>query len=274
MLRLVYGTDFHGSVRHYDDILNFALEQNIKIIHLGSDILPKGYDILKRQKKFINSYLQDFYLKCSKNDIKVMAFFGNDDIYSRKKYFNKFASLLDENPVEIDGYEFKAYGYVQDYPFSLKTACKLDYNNWVFPEKYLGPPVDIDPYTGELQKIEENIADYFIRKGTIENDLKTIRVSDKTIMAIHQPPYSINLDVCQGGRRVGSKAVYDWIKTEQPKLVLCGHIHESYSITGVWKEYIDKTLVLQPGQRENASVFSLVEISDDTITAQMVIKPH
>jgi len=67
-------------------------------------------------------------------------------------------------------------------------------------------------------------------------------------MAIHQPPYGLDLDVCVGEKRVGSKAVYDWIRAKKMPLVLCGHIHENYEVTGIWKRELNKTLVIQPGQ--------------------------
>ena len=224
-LRFLYGTDFHGRVPKYEALLSFALEQKIPLIHLGSDLLPKGSDILKEQKKFVNGYLREFYDRCHDRDIEVLAFFGNDDVYTRKKYFRKYASLLDETPLEKNGHSFRAYPYVQDYPFGLKTACKLDHSGWECPEEYLGRPVDC---SDQGFVTIENPEEYFLKKGTIEDDLKAIHLDSKTIMAIHQPPWGLGLDVCLGNRRVGSKAVYDWIEREQANLplVLCGHIHE------------------------------------------------
>ena len=269
MLQLIYATDLHGSIPHYENVFNFAVEHNFKLIHLGADLLPKGSGILKIQKDFINGYLKDFYKRCKNCNIKVLSFFGNDDIYSRKPYFKKFANLLDEKPYDFEGYEFKAYGYVQDYPFGLKTACKLDHDGWTCPDFYTGTPVDIGP-TG-LKKIEGSIEEYFQKKGTIEDDLKKIPVTNKTIIAIHQPPWSINLDVCQDGRRVGSKAVYDWIlKNPCTRLILCGHIHENFKMTGEWKAQINKTLVVQPGQNIDKTIIVLCDISDEDIKLQRI----
>lgn len=271
-MKFLYGTDFHGSKKHYEDIFNFAIEHKIFTVHIGSDILPKGPGILEIQKNFVNGYLKEFYQKSHKEGIEVLAFFGNDDIYSRKKYFKKYALLLDEEPYEREGYEFKAYPYVQDYPFGLKTACKLDHEGWVCPDSYINKPVDLSP-TGGLQEIE-NAREYFLKKGTIKEDLDKISATDKTIMAIHQPPWALNLDVCLDGRRVGSKAVYEWIEEKQPKVVLCGHIHESFSKTGVWKGNIGKTLVIQPGQKTDISIFTLIEISKEgEVSAQRIAIP-
>lgn len=93
---------------------------------------------------------------------------------------------------------------------------------------------------------------------------------DKTIMACHQPPYSMGLDVCLNGSRVGSKSVFDWIQKEQPLIFLSGHIHESYLMTGVWKFKLGKTLVIQPGQHRKETIFVLVEINKEKVTSNLI----
>jgi Icc-related predicted phosphoesterase len=256
----LYGTDFHGAIQKYDAILNFAIENDIKLIHLGADLLPKGSNIFEIQKKFVNGFLKEYYQKAKDKGIDILAFWGNDDVYPRKKYFRKYATLLDEVPYSKDGYEFKAYGMVPDYPFGLKSACKWDYPGWKCPEAYISAPVE---FTDQgIVKIED-IEGYFLKKGTIEDDLKNIQVTNKTIMAIHCPPRSVGLDICYDGRAVGSKAVYDFIEAKQPLLTLCGHLHESPEVTGIWKSYIGKTLVIQPGQPQDKTAFVVIEIEDE-----------
>ena len=269
-LTLVYGTDFHGNITKYEAIYNFAIEHDIKLIHLGADLLPKGSDMAQEQKRFIKGYLKDFYNRCFTRGITVLAFFGNDDLYALKPYFKQYASLLDDIPYSDSGYEFKAYGYVQDYPFGLKTACKLDYPGWKLSEPYLSDPVE---YTDKGWEVIKDVEKYFKNKGTIEDDLRNINATNKTIMAIHQPPISLNLDVCIGGRRVGSKAVYDWIEKKQPRFVLCGHIHENHSVTGVWKANIGDTVVLQPGQKIDSTTVVMITLEEDRVESHLVDIP-
>jgi Icc-related predicted phosphoesterase len=276
MIRLVYGTDFHGIIRHYEDIFNYAVKNNIHIIHLGADLLPKGSNLDDLQKKFVNGYLKEFHEKCKNINIDVLSYFGNDDLYTRKKYFRKYASLLDETPYSKEGYEFKAYGYVLDYPFGLKTACKLDYRGWKLNETYTGTPCDYnDSGRYEIKDLEN----YFDKKGTIEEDLKTIYADQKTIMAIHQPPPSLGMDVCVSVtkfprtfsfREVGSGSVFDFIMEKQPLLVLCGHIHESILASGSWKETLNRTTVIQPGQILGNTTFVDIEIENDVIKAFLI----
>lgn len=210
-MKFVYTTDLHGDIKKYQDVLRFAEDQGIKLIHLGADLLPKGPGLLKIQKKFVKGFLQNFYAECRDKGIKVLGFFGNDDLYNRKHYFRDFAELLDEKPQEYEGYTFKAYGYVPDLPFGLKQACKNDHPGWALKENY---------YTSRISGVDEqrgvydieDLDKYFAERGTIEEDLKDITADSKTIMAIHCPPQGLDLDVCRDGHRVGSKAVSDWIE--------------------------------------------------------------
>ena len=267
-MRFIYTTDLHGDLKKYEDVLRFAKENEVKLIHLGADILPKTPDILQAQKKFIKGFLQNFYTECWSKDIEIMTFFGNDDIYTRKKYFREFADLLDEKPQTFEGYEFKAYGYVPDLPFGLKQACKLEYRGWRLKDR-----LSYKKITGanEFNMFEiEDLEEYFKSRTTIQEDLKDIQVNKKTIMAIHTPPQSLSLDVCRDGRRVGSESVTKWIEEKQPRLVLCGHIHESYKKTGMWRGHIRNSLVIQPGQMPNKTTMVLLDIKEKDIKAHLI----
>jgi len=269
-MRFLYATDLHGDIRKYDMIYSYAKENRINLIHLGADLLPKNSEILKIQKKFVKGFLKDYYARAKEDGKILLAFWGNDDIYSRKPYFRDYGQLLDETPYEKDGYTFTAYGYVPDFPFGLKTACKLDYEGWVVNQPYLTNPVDINE-SGFCQITD--IHEYFLKKGTLETDLKSFPGGNNIIAAIHCPPDSSGLDVCRDNRRVGSRSITRWIHAKQPLLVLSGHIHESPAMSGIWKEKIGDTLVIQPGQELNSAVFVLIEINDNKISVERLVKP-
>lgn len=250
-LKFVYATDLHGNESKYENVLKYAETWDIKLIHLGADLLPKGKNMAKLQKKFVKGYLKQFYKRCEDLNIKVLAFWGNDDIVTRQIYFKQYGSLLTEEEYSTGKYLFhKAYPYVPDYKWNLKNFCKLDYEGWKRPEQ-LGDPVEFldkkealeklkniccqdDLYLQALGRINNGIWDikdidkYFKDKKTIEQDLKKIKIKNKnTIMSFHSPPSNLLLDVVDINTRPGSKSIFDWIKREQPLLVLCGHIHES-----------------------------------------------
>jgi Predicted phosphoesterases, related to the Icc protein len=269
MLAWLYSTDLHGNEEKYNNILEFAVDHQVPLIHLGADLLSKGSDLLGIQKTFVNGFLKNFFKKCRKKGIDVICSWGNDDIYPLKIYFKKYGSLLDEVPYCREGYEFKAYPWVTDYPFRLKTATKLDSDGWSCPDPYLGSPCDFDEQGYfEIPDIKE----YFRKKGTIEDDLKSLKATNKTIMSMHMPPAGVELDVCYGGRRVGSKAIYSWIEKNQPLAVLCGHVHESPKVSGFWKANIGNTLVIQPGQDTYKTTMVCCEVSEKDIKATLIEK--
>jgi len=259
-MKFIYGTDLHGDQAKYNTLLEFAVKHDIKLIHLGADILPKGSNLLEVQKNFLKNFMKDFYRKAQDNGITLLTSFGNDDLYSRKKYFREYGTLLDEKPYTFEGFEFSSYPYVCDYPFPLKTACKLDHRGWERPAVEYG--------LDEVLKFIPNLDLFFANRSTIEEDLNVF--PGKDIVAVHMPPWALSLDVCVDGRRVGSKSVFNWIERVQPRLVLCGHIHESYRQTGIWTVAIGKTLVVQPGQLISATHFVYFDINKDKIESSLV----
>lgn len=52
--------------------------------------------------------------------------------------------------------------------------------------------------------------------------------TDIDILVTHGPPWGVG-DLCRGGH-VGCAAQREWILDHQPKLVVCGHIHEGYGL--------------------------------------------
>ena len=100
----------------------------------------------------------------------------------------------------------------------------------------------------------EEIEDWFSyakRLPTIEDELRRlVRPKDmaRSIYVTHMPPSGLGLDVCGNGLRVGSRALYDFLRKHQPMLSLHGHIHESPEMSGTWHGRIGKTICIQPGQ--------------------------
>jgi Icc-related predicted phosphoesterase len=50
---------------------------------------------------------------------------------------------------------------------------------------------------------------------------------DGCVLAVHSPPRG-HVDVSGAGEHLGSVAVLDAIVAKEPRLALCGHIHESW----------------------------------------------
>lgn len=62
------------------------------------------------------------------------------------------------------------------------------------------------------------------------------------ILVVHQPPYKTVGDRVMRFKHVGSRAVRRWIERHQPRLVVSGHIHESFGT-----ETLGPSRLLNPG---------------------------
>lgn len=63
-----------------------------------------------------------------------------------------------------------------------------------------------------------------------------------TILVTHAPPENTRVDRAFKVRHVGSRAVRMIIEEKKPKMVLCGHVHESKNT-----DHIGHTLIINPG---------------------------
>jgi Icc-related predicted phosphoesterase len=82
---------------------------------------------------------------------------------------------------------------------------------------------------------------------------------DPIILISHTPPLDSEADRIRGGRHVGSFCVRDFIEREKPVVVLCGHIHESKSISK-----ISETLCVNPGPGAHGNAVIIeVKLDDD-----------
>jgi Icc-related predicted phosphoesterase len=160
------------------------------LLHTGD---PFGVGDIFLQEIFLPNFNNWLDEQPAKHKVVIS---GNHDLYFEKLYKNKQKPelnchyLLDES-IEIEG--LKIYGSPWTPPFL----------NWAFmlPEE-------------ELAKKWEHIP------------------VDTDVLLVHGPPYGI-LDECPnyrkpGTQHVGSKALREAIFSIRPKLVVFGHIHESY----------------------------------------------
>jgi len=80
---------------------------------------------------------------------------------------------------------------------------------------------------------------------------KLLKENSNSILITHNPPYGI-LDKAYDGKHVGSKIILKAIKKHQPKLVLCGHIHEAKG-----KAKIGKTIIYNLGSHGDYKVLNI-----------------
>lgn len=300
---IIYTVDIHGSKKLYKTLLNRTVQENVNSIVIGGDILPKSStnNLINKQKNFIKTKLIPMFKKFKKENPSITAYLmmGNDDFKvsmplmeegERKGYFK----LLDMKVHKLNNhFNICGYSHVPPLPFLMKdwqkhdtkktkelsTKCDKKFRELIIykdkqrkklEKEYLlllsklSYTHSIHYYTNEgILSVKEN------DKTTIEDDLKGLAKKTnpkKTVFVIHSPPWNTNLDmVYPDGAHIGSKAVREFIEKEQPVLTLHGHAHESFGITGQFKEVIGKTISINPGSeydkdKLNAAIFDVYNL--------------
>ena len=251
-MKIIYVTDIHGDKWKYNRLFEVAKSFKADMVINGGDMLPMTAN-LYNQGKFISSFLESYFLQFESAGIYYLCLLGNDDLRMFDDLFektcNKFQYVVStaQKKFEIEGYTFIGMNWIADCPFQLKDRCRMDTYDYVF-QKQLGNGLLSKPEG--LQEIDDWFS-YAKTLPTVEDELSSlVRPDDmaNTVYVIHMPPYKLGLDVCFDGREVGSRAIYDFLLQNQPKLSLHGHIHESPEVSRKWFAKLKNTICIQPGQ--------------------------
>ncbi len=269
-MKILYVTDLHGVKWKYERIIQEVNSLEIDIIINGGDMLPMLVGDYLKQDKFITDFLNDYFSKLNSNKMYFLCLLGNDDLIISDEFFQKICDKysyvvnMAQIKFEIEAYKYEFIGMnlVVDLPFSLKDRVRKDSKNFVFP-KQLGDPLLSTP---EGWKQINHWETYVANLPTIEDEMnKLVQPNNisNTIYIIHMPPSNLGFDVCGDGTKVGSTAIYNFLKKQQPLLSFHGHIHESPEISGRWYSSLGTTLIIQPGQSlyyENFVIFITIEL--------------
>ncbi len=216
----------------------------MKILALGDPHgeLPKNLDLIIRKNKIdvIVCIGEVFPIKRDKDNT------GNADLKAGDRILDKICSykiptIIFKGNMFLSG---KGARYFRD----LVKKYKKKYKNLQY--RRIGK-LKIDRMNFILfDMIYEEHSHGFLSKyftNSIKNNEREKRLnkllneSENPIVLSHAPPYGI-LDKTKSGKHVGSKILLKAIKKHQPKLVLCGHIHEAKG-----KAKIGKTQVINLG---------------------------
>lgn len=262
---VVYSTDLHGDIAKYEVVLRVAVAEGAVAIVNGGDMLPNGQNMLALQRRFVAGPLRDHLSTVAAADIQYLALLGNDDLAAIDPLLDE---IVVENPlvhnlargwVKIGNYEFIGFSLAADYPFRLKDRCRLDSTGFVLPQQ-LGAGLVSAP--NGLRTIDDWPA-HVAGLPTLEDELGALpepRDARHAIYVIHMPPAGLGLDVCYDNRHVGSASVTSFIERRQPLATMHGHIHESPIQSGTWRSWVGTTLVIQPGQEEDACVCVVLDL--------------
>lgn len=257
MAKFLFSSDLHGKKSRYEKLFHVIREERPDGLFLGGDLLPSGWS----GSDDVEDFLYDFlvagfeYLKSSlREDFpRIFCILGNDDPRFEEPDFMKIASTglwsyMHNRSAKFLDYNVFGYSYVPPSPFLKKDWEKYDVSRFV-------DPGCVSPEEG-LRSTQ--VCPHSIRYSTIQKDLDTLTQGEelsRTIFLFHAPPYSTGLDRADlDGKmidhvpidpHVGSIAIKRFIETKQPLITLHGHIHESYRLTGKFKERLGKTVMLQ-----------------------------
>jgi Icc-related predicted phosphoesterase len=76
-----------------------------------------------------------------------------------------------------------------------------------------------------------------VNENRLNYELHKLSVDKSSIIVAHTPPYGAG-DILRGGLHCGSASVKAWIEETQPRIWLCGHIHENNDVKRFGKTYI------------------------------------
>jgi len=250
-------SDLHGRKTRYDKLFEAIYSEMPQLVLIGGDVLPSGISILSDDSingDFLDDYLLKKFesLKDKMNDNypMVLMIAGNDDPKTYEETFIEFEEkgywkYINEKVIKFNDFYIAGYAYVPPTPFLLKDWEKYDVSRFV----------DVGCVPPEEGFRSEKKEEHVIKHETISEDLDKLSEGmdfSKSIFLFHSPPYKTNLDrintkgkmveYVQPDENVGSIAIRRFIENKQPILTLHGHIHESTSITGEWKDTIGKTV--------------------------------
>ncbi len=249
-------SDLHGSFHRYETLFREMIHRKPSFLFIGGDILPNSRKPLEYNGKPVNDFISDYLVpgfqrvkkQLGCNYPEVFLIMGNDDhreeesrlIEAEQKEIWKY---LSNNSFKFGPYMIYGYPYVPPTPFRCKDWEKYDVSRFVDPgciapaEGYRTADPGYDP-----------------EFSTIAADLEVLTAGqpmDKAIFLFHSPPYNSALDrAALDGQmidhvpldvHVGSMAIQRFIEARQPYITLHGHIHESASLTGNWKEEKGRT---------------------------------
>lgn len=221
MIKILAISDPHGKLpKNLDELVK---KNNIEVIICVGDVPPvpkgirKGGGIITFSKEFLkkaDKSFKDIIKKLCSFGLPVLILRGNMYLSGKgdkitKSIFRKHRNLIHKRTGKIR---------LKDVNFVLFDMIFEEHSHAYHTKKSFKPNKSRERRLNKLLKELKN-----------------------PIIISHAPPYSY-LDKIKSGKHVGSKILLKAIKKHQPKLVLCGHIHEAKG-----RKKIGKTEVVNLG---------------------------
>jgi Icc-related predicted phosphoesterase len=239
-MRCVFVSDLHGREIRYERLFKLIRRERPVGVLLGGDLFPRHTDITSFMEQHLFRRLRDMSERP-----EVFVIMGNDDRRDHEHLFldadnEGILHYVNLRKVRFGDMFVRGYSFVPPSPFRLKDWEKRDIPGEI-PYMTIPPEEGITTVDiGRDRLINDNIReDMEVILG--DPDLP------RTIFLCHAPPHDTVLDKVGYEApgfdpHVGSRSIRDFIERAHPIISLHGHIHESTTVTGAWKDTVGSTL--------------------------------
>lgn len=173
------------------------------------------YIILKKLKDFLTQNTFDYTIHCG--DIGGSHSSGQTFIEFGKQQYDNFIYFKEHFPSML-------FILGNDDWFEAEDGKYIKASNREIPKNFIGFEwVNITPFNTNREANENKIAYELSKLG---------KDFSKSIVVAHDPPHNC-LDMIHRGEAVGSKSIRKFIEQYQPKLWLCGYIHEAFGVSSI-----------------------------------------
>jgi len=221
-LNILAISDVHAN--EYEGLYSYLEKNNIDMLIISGDITNFG------PLEFVESFLS----KLAKFTSTIIAIPGNCDPDEVSVKVDESDAICAHGNV-IEHENIVIYGFGGSNPTPFDTPGEMD-------EKTL---------YNSIKSVMDSKDISSVKKSSDEFPYGRI-----TILLTHAPPKDTEADKIEAGAHVGSESVRMIIEEYQPRLNLCGHIHEAKSF-----DMIDNTVIANPGMLEHG-YGTLIEIDD------------
>jgi Icc-related predicted phosphoesterase len=247
-----FTSDLHGQNALYEQVVALVAAHRPRALVIGGDLCPHAvdHDGPARQRVFLEGFLVEFArrIRDASRDTELLLLMGNDDWKANHDCLEArdgdLWRVLHGRALSVAGVRVAGLSWVPITPFGLK-----DWERW--DDGGEEQPVRLDGFVSGESGIVPHRFDPGHRLPTIAAALQALEQEARLaecILVSHSPPSETHCDLTTHGRHVGSRALRRCLETHQPRLVLCGHIHESPRVSSSYRDTIGRTIVVNPGQ--------------------------
>ncbi|RBQ23672.1 3',5'-cyclic adenosine monophosphate phosphodiesterase CpdA [Candidatus Methanobinarius endosymbioticus] len=216
-------SDVHGAEQK--GLYDYLSKNKMDLLIISGDITDFG------PLEFVG----DFLNKLSKYINILLAVPGNCDPVEVKNKIDESAAIcIHEDVIE--------YGNVVMYGFGGSNPTPFDTPG----------EMDEDTLYNSIKKIIDSKSIESIKKPS-----ENFPYGKVSILITHAPPKNTETDKISSGAHVGSESIRRIIKEYNPRINICGHIHEARAF-----DILDETTIINPGALSDG-YGCLIEIDDN-----------